>query len=349
MFKKREEKKKMFVHHLAALGGLSYGKGKMAKAMCKWSREIAASALYQNKCYSELLECVGIKGFLSIHTVKYILVNIAVSLKVNQKTRALEIVNEYKDVEECPRELLRSLSVLIEGHMHFESRSLSGCKEWLVKRAYEHLKNKFDFSVFILAYRVLVEVLMESDSVAIHRLLAVADYNNLAYIKTAEDIKDIKKLEKFLSMKGLNSGILERTYIQMNPLIKKEELLKYFENNPADTETLQVVLERRVVRELEQTARDQGIMKNAVEEKQMEKEWVIPTEPSKRVKTEEERKRVKRRIKTYKIEKGSEMTGTINIKGAKVKIPNAFRKSHSDSEVDLEDLEDEVISDYFCE
>lgn len=323
-----------FLLLLAGAKGTYYGGGKLSSLISKNSREVAVYALFSNRAYDELYHYIMNMKFPFAQMNRYILAGMASCLIAKEKKRALNLARQL--VPKNVPEICRILVLLIEGHIALEENNLFKAKEWIQKGLSE-LSVKFNFSVFALTYKIFQEVLLESEKVTLSKLFSVAKYKDPKYFESVSDIKDIKRLQRFLELKGIDTGTLEREYIRKNPLTQKAELLKYFERHREDKDTLKYVLERRVCKELEELAKELGIMKGCVEEKQTEKEWMkeftVPPRSSLPVKKRKKARTAKRKRNPAKIGlPGFDVDETLD-------DDIDLYDSSEGSEVDLEEME----------
>ncbi|KAH9385323.1 uncharacterized protein NEMAJ01_0219 [Nematocida major] len=273
MFDKKKERKKGFLLLLTAITGWSYGKRKLAPALMGYSREVAVSALFHSGAFDELYQFVlSLKyPYPFSNTDRYALAGMAALLHVGEKEKAFRIAKNL--ATDASMECIKTMALLIEGHICMEKDSAEMCEKW-AERALQELSRKFNFSIFILLFRAFQEVLKAPKDEVISGLLSIVRHTETAYIMNVSDIKDIKRLKQFLALHGLPEGELDRIYVLKNPLMKKESLLAYFEKNPGDSETLKHVLERRVCPELHGLAEKLGIMEGLVREKQGDTPWL---------------------------------------------------------------------------
>ncbi|KAI5190125.1 hypothetical protein NECID01_0818 [Nematocida sp. AWRm77] len=205
----------------------------------------------------------------------YIVPYITYLVQMKEKEKAHRALMEHLECnfEEAP--YLFKLQVLLEGHLYLERRNLTGSKIWS-RSVLTYLAKCLDFDVFVLARDIMTEVMLEEPGAVEKKLLSVMNWEEEAYLKSAETPKDLQMFEKVLKRHGLPTDALERAYIQRNPLANKDTIVKYFCGHPEDTELLEYVLERRKIAVLKNMAQERGVYTDAVKSKMEGFPWCLP-------------------------------------------------------------------------
>ncbi|KFG25943.1 uncharacterized protein NESG_01932 [Nematocida ausubeli] len=325
---------KKFLSILSLAKGLDYGQNKLSKLIMKSNRGVALTALFQAQEFNELYRDTMAIPKTGSGLYRCALGAIAASI-YNKELRQAHRLAEHFISADAPT-TCQILLLVIEGHIYLTNKqnlNMLKCKAWS-KRVLEELKDQFSYGLFILAYKVHMEVLLDTEDETLFKLFSVVKCADPEYFSVLEDIKDIRKLENFLRLKNLPHENMKKIYILKNPLTNKTDLLDYFQENPTDKETLQYVMERRVFPELVKLATDLGIMEGDVKDKQIPRPWIYPFHrlPGDTDETASGNKSNNYLKKLVKNKRKLIVEGVHPGPVKSVKVPRSFNVSHDNSE-----------------
>jgi len=199
---------------------------------------------------------------------------VCLCLQNRDRKKALRVVERHIGERAAVHPWFCKLKVLIEGHIYHSTRNEERAAKW-VESAKAYLSVFLDYDVFLLCVKMKEEILKEPKEEAENELIGTMGLNDARYIDSAEELRHIKSFEKVLRRKGLSTEMCERVLLIRNPLVKKSEVIEYFEKYQNDRETLTYILERRNIKELAGLAKKLGVETDAVKNQQLNFRWMI--------------------------------------------------------------------------